>query len=186
MKLYKYSEQLNFLKKFFEEKVTKTNTTELINADFTIDKESEEPENDDSTAEVNDLTMHNKPTDTIPPPRKTLRLSVANQTSPMEYIVERNKSINYPLPAQHPVDAFLAGLAPVLKKLSQRDWHFAKGEIFATVQKYELNMLMNQQQQRSVEPLAASVCSTEMFSSEQPSLASTVKNEENVEPDLSL
>ncbi|CAH1115162.1 unnamed protein product [Psylliodes chrysocephalus] len=64
----------------------------------------------------------------------------------MEYIVDRNKIINCPPPTQHPVEAFLAGIAPAVKKLSAQEWHFAKAEIFATIQKFEFNMLNKQQQ----------------------------------------
>lgn len=44
---------------------------------------------------------------------------------------------------QDPVDAFLAGIAPALKKLPPRLWHYPKADIFATVQKYELQMIEN-------------------------------------------
>lgn len=42
----------------------------------------------------------------------------------------------------HPVDAFLSGIAPTLKTLSPYDLHLAKSEIFAIVQKYELQHIL--------------------------------------------
>lgn len=168
MKPYKYSEQLSFLTKFFEERETTTNIESEVNIeDVTGETEREEvseiddqhKEAEDSTASaVNDaMTKQSESqnlltlttTDTIP--RKTRKLS--KPTAPpktaaatvMEYIVERNKTTNCPAPTRHPVDDFLTGIAPVLKQLSPQDWHYAKGEIFATVQRFELNMLNRQQ-----------------------------------------
>lgn len=54
----------------------------------------------------------------------------------MEYIVKENENKKLSTTTQHPVDAFLAGVTPTLKKLSPQQWHYTKGEIFATVQKY--------------------------------------------------
>jgi len=50
------------------------------------------------------------------------------------------------LAPQHPVDAFLSGIASVFKNLSPRYWHYAKSDIFATVQSYEFKMIMEQDQ----------------------------------------
>lgn len=213
VKPYKYSEQLSFLKKFFEERETRTNIEAAVDIEnFTeseeVSKNIQNTETEDSTAsEVNDdvtseLENQNSlkltPTGTIP--RKTRKLSVPNPTAPtktaaatvMEYIVERNKGMNCPPPTQHPVDAFLAGIAPSLKKLSLHDWHYAKGEIFATVQKYELNLL-NQQ-------YTASISSRQVCSNPEPSPAGSYQSswdgqqssissghtEENAAPDLTL
>lgn len=46
--------------------------------------------------------------------------------------------------SSHPVDAFLAGLAPPLKALNPFYLNLAKSELFATVQKYEMKMLEQQ------------------------------------------
>lgn len=45
---------------------------------------------------------------------------------------------------QHPVDAFLAGIAPTLKDLTPYYQNLSKSEIFAVVQKYEMKMFMDQ------------------------------------------
>ncbi|KAL3276423.1 hypothetical protein HHI36_011808 [Cryptolaemus montrouzieri] len=45
------------------------------------------------------------------------------------------------------VDAFLAGLAPTLKSLSPYYLNLAKSKIFMTVQKFEMNMLLESQNQ---------------------------------------
>ncbi|KAF5295284.1 hypothetical protein FQA39_LY13149 [Lamprigera yunnana] len=87
-----------------------------------------------------------------PTPRKNPRQLVSNAHPPktaaatdMEYLVNKVKKLSFPT-QQHPVDAFLLGIAPALKKLLPRHWHFAKSDIFAAVQKYELKMLMDQEQ----------------------------------------
>jgi hypothetical protein len=45
---------------------------------------------------------------------------------------------------QHPVDAFLFGIAPTLKTLSSYNLHLTKSEIFAVVQKYKLQQIFSQ------------------------------------------
>lgn len=45
---------------------------------------------------------------------------------------------------EHPVDAFLNGIAPTLKNLNQYSLNLAKIEIFTTVQKYEMMMMTEQ------------------------------------------
>lgn len=56
----------------------------------------------------------------------------------MEYLINKNqnntKNQNN-IFSQHPVDAFLAGIAPTLKTLSPYYLNLAKSEIFAIVQK---------------------------------------------------
>lgn len=59
----------------------------------------------------------------------------------MEYLINKNESNNI---SQHPVDAFLAGIALTLKTLSPYYLSLAKSDIFNTVQKYEMKMLMEQ------------------------------------------
>ncbi|XP_030750257.1 uncharacterized protein LOC115878042 [Sitophilus oryzae] len=218
VKPYKYSEQLNFLKKFFEERETKTNIEINVNIDdFTGDTESEEVSENRPNSQTQDVTisevnddvttqsegrslLKSTPKDAIP--RKIRKLSVLNSTAPsktaaataMEYIIERNKIMNCPPPTQHPVDAFLAGIASSLKKLSPQEWHYAKGELFATVQRYELNLLNRQQQ------YTGSAGSSEMCSIGEPSPAGSYQSpwsgqnsmtssghiEENAAPNLTL
>ena len=43
--------------------------------------------------------------------------------------------------SQHPIDAFLTGIAPTLKTLNPYLLNLAKSEIFSTVQKYEIKCL---------------------------------------------
>lgn len=169
MKQYKYSEQLNFLTQFFEEKKTKIKV-EDEDEDFTGDNDVSEAvssENKiipDCITEIKNVTnvksknqnsSDSKPTtDSIEHfiPRKKAKQSIRKKQPPKisaatitEYIVQRNEKTVSPLPLQHPVDAFLSGIAPALKNLPPEEWHYAKGEIFATVQKFELQMLTNQQ-----------------------------------------
>ncbi|KAF5307839.1 hypothetical protein FQR65_LT18321 [Abscondita terminalis] len=152
-KPYKYSEQLNFLKKFFDDKETMSNIdAEVTSQDFSDDDEvSESPENEENTQ--NDTVEDNNSKRSVPnsQPPKTAAATV------MEYIVKRNENIDFsPSTPQHPVDAFLAGIAPALKKLPQRYWHYAKADIFAAVQKYELKMIMDQEQILALHPASCS------------------------------
>ncbi|KAL4126460.1 hypothetical protein QTP88_010682 [Uroleucon formosanum] len=52
------------------------------------------------------------------------------------------------------VDAFLSGIAPILKKLTPRNWHYAKADIFDAVQNYELKMIMDQKQYAQPYPIS--------------------------------
>uniref|UniRef100_A0A0A9W385 IQ domain-containing protein D n=2 Tax=Lygus hesperus TaxID=30085 RepID=A0A0A9W385_LYGHE len=181
LKPYKYSEQLAFVEKWFEERDIWTNIdVEEVSEDVSP-KNEEHGENYTQEVKTEPLIIESrsqnastsKPTESINTPRKKTKASVPNDipnktaaATLMEYIVSRNESLSSSSP-QHPVDAFLAGVAPALKKLSPQQWHFAKGEIFATVQKYEYEALMNQQ--HFVELDATSACSTASYSSEQPS-----------------
>lgn len=63
----------------------------------------------------------------------------------MEYLINKNQNNT----SEHPVDAFLAGVASTLKTLSPYYSNLAKSEIFAIVQKYEMKMIMEQHQERS-------------------------------------
>lgn len=152
-KLYKYSEQLNFLKQFFNERETRTNIGDAVGKqDLSGDDEEngntennatrvDSPVSEQSQCNVLSAstqigsygTLHN---------RKKLKLSLQKTNPPksaaatvMEYLIKEKGSPS--IQSAHPVDAFLSGIAPALKKLPPRDWHYAKADIFAAVQKYE-------------------------------------------------
>uniref|UniRef100_A0A2S2QF04 MADF domain-containing protein n=1 Tax=Sipha flava TaxID=143950 RepID=A0A2S2QF04_9HEMI len=76
---------------------------------------------------------------------------------------------------QHPVDAFLSSIAPVLKKLTPCYWHYAKSEIFASVQNYELKVIMDQEQ--FVEQLPISTYYTQLCSEQSSSAALSSSND---------
>lgn len=61
-----------------------------------------------------------------------------------ELLINKNENKNV-----DPIDAFLASLAPTLKSFSPYYLNVAKTEIFSTVQKYELKMLMEQYNESS-------------------------------------
>lgn len=194
LKQYKYAQQLSFLTKFFEERETMSNiddevekyeNTNEVDVDESEQDESEENSQSCTTELVNpvniDTQSHCIPSNTkqresfqIPTPRKKTKLSVSDAppsktaaATVMEYLVNQNKNMT-PLQPQHPVDAFLAGISPVLKKLPPRYWHYAKADIFATVQNYEFKQIMDQEQ--LAEPSPTSNYSTSSYS-EQPSPA---------------
>jgi len=174
IKQYKYSQQLGFLTKFFEERDTMTNidcgvTTEDDTGNDNVVHESGKFENEENslgcTKEfVNPEVVESQSRTSsnlkqaqcfaLPTPRnpRKRKQSIADAPPPktaaatvMEYLVKKNENIQ-PLAPQHPVDAFLSGIAPVLKNLPPRYWHYAKSDIFATVQNYELKMIMEQDQ----------------------------------------
>jgi hypothetical protein len=64
----------------------------------------------------------------------------------MKYIINKNVTTPTSLTPKDPVDAFLAGTAPTLETLSPYYLNLAKSKIVATVQEYELAMLMQEGQ----------------------------------------
>lgn len=66
----------------------------------------------------------------------------------MKYVIEKNESkTNKPtVTLDNPIDSFLFGISATLKSMPPYLQHLAKSEIFATIQKYELQMLQNQGQ----------------------------------------
>lgn len=200
MKPYKYSPELRFLHKFFEEREAITNLAgKVTNQDSTGEEEKRSegssPENEDEeqdytviecspysmcSTEVTAAPMteeaqsqnasKSKSTGSKSIPQKKTKLS--NDPTPKtaaptitEYIVNRNENTSFPPPPQDPVDAFLAGIAPALKKLPPIEWYYAKGEIFEIVQKYEFQLITNGL--TSNEKTYSSACSTPSQSSGQ-------------------
>lgn len=153
VKLYKYSEQLSFLKKYFVERETRSNIgSEELNRDLSGDECDESMVNVTRMENTEQSLQDDDPINPRTTPSKRQKRQKTNPpktaaATVMEYLVKRNESMN-PLSAQSPdpVDAFLNGIAPALKKLPPRYWHYAKAEIFATVQKYEHKMLVDEEE----------------------------------------
>lgn len=167
VKLYKYSEQLQFLKRFFDERKTKSNIKGAEQEDEDLEEIETQPEDEardeddirmqDDAGYTNlsevtseDLADQSSPSTTrrpSPPKRLVTGKVVKNKVVPqqtasatlMEYLINKNKQATS---SENPVDAFLAGIAPTLKNLTPYYLHLAKSEIFATVQKYEMKMLL--------------------------------------------
>lgn len=168
IKIYKYSKQLSFLKKYFEERETKGNIEkqdEDGKEDHEIEDEYEIENRTDDTEEPNvsnvgeDLQSQSPLTptykNTFESITSRLRTSSKKRRRPqqtasailMEYLIKKNENqatTSTSNVSQHPVDAFLAGVAPTLKTLNPYFLNLAKSEIFATVQRYEMKMLMEQ------------------------------------------
>ncbi|KAK7067324.1 hypothetical protein SK128_006358 [Halocaridina rubra] len=167
LKIYKYSEELSFLKKYIYERETKGNIASQQDEENNQDDNAQQPEdeeediaNDAGEPAVPDVDLHEdlqtrpspSPKTTFETPRKSLAVKSAKrkvapqQTASaklMEYLIGKQENQTTST-SPHPVDAFLAGIAPTLKTLTPYYLNVAKSEIFATVQKYELQMLKNQ------------------------------------------
>ncbi|XP_055536588.1 uncharacterized protein LOC129725138 [Wyeomyia smithii] len=136
---YKYKHLLRFLKPTFEERATMSNI------------EPEEPVDDSWTepAGEEEITMQEEPI--TKPSRKPKAQSKrrGRSTEPsassqlMKYLISKKRSEQSD-GHLHPVDAFLSGIAPILKSLDPLNLNKARAEINATVQKYELAMLMQE------------------------------------------
>jgi hypothetical protein len=60
----------------------------------------------------------------------------------VKYLISKDQNAATTSSAPHPVDAFLAGVAPTLNTLSPYYLNLAKSEIFFSIQKCEMKMLM--------------------------------------------
>ncbi|KAK5641195.1 hypothetical protein RI129_009742 [Pyrocoelia pectoralis] len=159
LKLYKYSNQLEFLNKYFGEmRATKRNIHSLeedeeegevkpdnIREDFVEESTLlSEPEcliNDN----ISSLSHNNIPDNKITPLKKATNKNLEPPRSASgkltDYLLKKKNERNTPV---HPVDTFLAAIGSTLKSLDPYSLHLAKAEIFNTAQKYEMQMLMNQ------------------------------------------
>ncbi|XP_031357871.1 uncharacterized protein LOC116181629 isoform X2 [Photinus pyralis] len=163
IKRYKYFEQLSFLSNYFYERETKGNIeNDVENIDEeensqNVDAEetyvSSEPNEsgpnvsdvlepnvlDSSENKQSHLTQRSfKTSSRRLPPQQTASAKL------MEYLISDKKDKQVTTAPQHHVDAFLAGVAPTLKSFTPYYLHLAKSEIFHTVQKYEMEMIMQQ------------------------------------------
>ncbi|EZA52639.1 hypothetical protein X777_08122 [Ooceraea biroi] len=119
--------QLSFLKKYFEERETKGN---IENQEEEQDKQEYERQEENNEHENNGNEIQNR--------KDAEKLDDVHDNSQSQAPSISNLKIKKP----HPVDAFLAGVAPSLKTLSPYYLHLAKSEIFAIVQKYEMKKIM--------------------------------------------
>lgn len=157
VKLYKYSEQLSFLTNFFSERETRSSSGDRAGlpgddaGDASLEH-NEKQDGDPGNESQGHAQMLSAPAQATslryPAQPKVRKLSLENTNSLRAapaadtlYLVTGKESASPSLTlTQNPVDAFLAGIAPVLKTLPPRHWHYAKAELFAVVQKYELKM----------------------------------------------
>jgi len=154
IKTYKFADQLCFINKYFEERKFKTN----IEYENENDQEEEENLQPDSEEHLPEEDLQSQPSPTSvqtkeihvsirTTKRKFSKTSVFQPTASarlMNYLISKKKEESQiSTGLQHPVDAFLSDIAPILKTLSSYNLHLAKSEIFAIVQKYELQQILS-------------------------------------------
>nr|XP_027225118.1 uncharacterized protein LOC113817296 [Penaeus vannamei] len=177
-KIYKYSEQLSFLKKYIYERKPKGYIASQQDEESDQDDDAQQLEKDEADVAygaqglaVTDVSLHEDfRAQPSPAPKPTPEASgksankkvapqqTASAISLEEYLISKQKKQTLST-SPHPVDAFLAGIAPTLKTLTPYYLNVAKSEIFATVQKYELQMLTNQHPREEKNEPSASVSS---------------------------
>lgn len=107
--------------------------------------------------------------------KRKRKLEVKPQESPssqlMAYLLDEKeaekKKESSKNDGQHPVDAFLSGIATSLKSLHPVRFHSAKGKIFNIVQEYELQQLLENQQTEMVHTNNVSSDTTSFTMSEE-------------------
>ncbi|KAJ8723095.1 hypothetical protein PYW08_003007 [Mythimna loreyi] len=171
-KPYKYHEQLSFLVKFFDDR----NNIENVN-DEDVTTQNDESNIPESSLPTQAISPAPEPypidslifSPTPSPVSQHTHTSLTNRygsslssrsrgsrgrkennkdcvrtasSEVMDYLIRQN---------EHPVDIFLASLAPTLKELHPCDLFDAKSEMFAIVQKYESKLLRNKFPRRAYE-----------------------------------
>ncbi|XP_066995210.2 uncharacterized protein [Anabrus simplex] len=212
LKRYRFADQLSFLDKYFNERETKGNIN--MSADDDFESEDEEEHDTSNTAEQPQSKQQPIPQDvnnkgistgnisdesdssTFSTPRRhckkrKLQDELSASSILMKYIIEKNSARGLAISnrasehLQHPVDAFLFGISPMLKSLSPYYLSLAKSEIFATAHKYEMMMLTEQSTrsttasgERAFQPLEALPENVTTDPLSLPS-CSTIKNSED-------
>lgn len=171
---YKYEDQLTFLLPCFEEKHTINNISVEVDCQIEEGQQTKfDPDHmlyDEEKAD-SVLLSHIKQREEIlgEPQKKRLKSSMSAISIPtskwkskptetttsmlMKYILdksERNLGISKKTDA---VDAFLAGLAPTLKSFTPYYLNLAKSKIFAAVQEYEMEMILENQKNSQIKEL---------------------------------
>lgn len=174
---YKYCEQLTFLNKYFPNKESKAPSANMETVEkkendeqmYEFQLKEEEIENSQQHPIIVDNPLIVNYTQESQEENETLRprqISAQSSLEPsqetviptlLKYIINNNETKSTALPLTHPVDAFLAGIAPTLKNLSPFYLNLAKSKIFSAVQEYEIVMLTQQGQT----PINASVSKIE-------------------------
>ncbi|XP_045461300.1 uncharacterized protein LOC123671477 isoform X2 [Harmonia axyridis] len=163
VKHYKYADHLWFLKKCFDvDEIGDGLGERLALPGVEIKQEEDSLIQIDPQEEFSDDDSHcQSPINTIQKKRK-LKQDTMEQTqssansTPQHYSSQKfdfryseNESVASNVIPPHCVDSFLASLTPTLKNLSPINWHFAKAEMFAIVQKFELKTILGEENEQS-------------------------------------
>ncbi|XP_014260382.1 uncharacterized protein LOC106673010 isoform X1 [Cimex lectularius] len=172
-KPYRFENQLQFLLEFMEERETKGNIglhPDSENGEFNDDNEEEtrltnnivsppqssnqpsSPPFEEHPTTSNDIPSTSAACFARPTPVTGRKKTPQHETAAsalMKYVIENNEGKkNTPtVTLDNPIDCFLFGISATMKSMPPYLQHLAKSEIFSTVQKYELQMLQNQQGQ---------------------------------------
>lgn len=199
IKQYKYAQQFSFITKLFDERDTMSNiddkvANENLNGDDDVNEpnENEEYSRNCTTEEVDNPVIEVTKYSSFVKFKTIRLLSIFYTTKENKILGTRRSSFQdsrcycYGLPGKknesmvllepkHSVDAFLSGIAPVLKKLTPRYWHNVKSDIFAAVQNYELKMIMDQEQ--FAQPSPISTYSTTSYSEQSSPATLSLPND---------
>lgn len=137
IKKYKYENVLHFLNNYFQEREPKMNA-------HPEDSQLEEP--DGAEAEVRNFDSDSE-TNLEEPQSPIDRCKPSSSISIKKRLEDFSEKLGS-LEVDH-VDIFLNAIAPTLKSFTPYYLNLAKSKIFATVQEYELAMIMDQQKRSS-------------------------------------
>uniref|UniRef100_A0A6P7GTP0 Uncharacterized protein LOC114342137 n=1 Tax=Diabrotica virgifera virgifera TaxID=50390 RepID=A0A6P7GTP0_DIAVI len=162
--VYKYAKELEFLKKHLSEKnpkkiyeteiteqIDEQNESETMNdetncerdSDFSHDSQEANNSTNKQMFEHIDLPVED---DEVPGLYEIEEPNLSQDTVSLQLLkyLTKNKDFKSATTEKHPVDLFLTFISRTLKSLDAYHLNLAKSEIFATAQKYEMQMILNQ------------------------------------------
>lgn len=129
---YKYAKQMSFLKKFLKfdtnQEDGKSYYEDIENSSVLSDVSFDDTNDKNSDVKIgNEEDKHNEDFKC----QDEIEIEYPESLNNIKEVNPLNREI-------HPVDAFLASVAPTLKKLSTNDLNLVKLEFFQIIQKYEM------------------------------------------------
>ncbi|XP_072389898.1 uncharacterized protein [Diabrotica undecimpunctata] len=164
-KLYKYSKGLEFLKKHLTEKNPKKTIQTEIREQIDEQNENETINCETNSERDSNLSHDSQEANNLPNLFNStnkqmfehIEIRVDDEVPGVEEIqkhnLSQNKDFQFAATEKHSVDVFLAYISNTLKSLDPYRLNLAKSEIFATAQKYEMQMILNQFPEQSTTQL---------------------------------
>lgn len=180
-KMQKYSDQINFPKKYLDETKTKGSIEceqKIIKTTEQEDADSEKLAEKTVAGSENVLDPLSSVSTVENPTIKKIIKEIVPDSSAFQtaidtllnYLISQEEAEDYSSAQQEQdaVDVFLRGIAPALKILSPYQWHLAKSELFDTAQKFEAATLSEQQTPQSACSFSSSPMDTSLDQLDAP------------------
>ncbi|KAF0710344.1 Uncharacterized protein FWK35_00033677 [Aphis craccivora] len=187
LKKYKFDDQLQFLKPHLQERETMGNIADVIvdNEDVDIFNENVAVQSEENMNEIVldggeqlktvEQTRLSKPAQKLTK-KRSINTPDSASTTLMKYIMQKKESNMSNAAQNNPVDAFLAGLSPTLKKFTPYYLNLVKSKIFSVVQEYEMKMILDEEQKKKCQTVPYFTVSSPTYQNNIPNAAQNYNN----------